>query len=77
MASLNLLIITQQNGVANIAVSYFHKGLEVFVLDVFLKAVSRDFHAICTSIIGFSGCLLLLFCLFYKENETVKDCLGH
>lgn len=72
MASLNLLIITQQNGVGNIAISYFHKDLEEFVLDVFLKAVSRDFHAICTSIIGFWVCLF-----FNKENETVKDCPGY
>lgn len=53
LASLNLLIIIQQNGVANVAFSYFHKGLEVIVLDVFLKAVSRDFCAICTSVAGF------------------------
>lgn len=53
LASLNLLIIIQQNGVANAAFSYFHKGLEVIVLDVFLKAPSRDFYAICTSIAGF------------------------
>jgi len=45
--------MTQQNRVGNIAVSYVHKGLEVFALDIFLKAVSRDFNAICTSITGF------------------------
>lgn len=31
--------MTQQNRVGNIAVSYVHKGLEVFALDIFLKAV--------------------------------------
>lgn len=69
LVSLNLLIIIQENGLVNVAFSCFHKGLEVILLDVFLKAVSRDFYAVCTSIAG-----VLVFCLkTTKQHRTVQD----